>query len=654
MRPHSRPARRERSLAVVALLLSPLACTGADWPTYLHDGQRTASGSDEVVLSPRSVPRLARVWSFGTGDNVVSSPVVADGTVYVGSSDGYEYALDGASGAFRWRTFLGTTFNPTCPAPAPQGVYSTATVADGVLYVGGGDQYWYALDAASGRVLWRILVGDHDRLPGHYNWSSPLIYRGYAYIGVGSLCDHPKVQGKLLQVDLATHQVVRAFPVVPAGQLGGGLWSSPAIDPATDTIYLTTGDHDPDRPIRSQPYANAIIALDAATLAVKSSWQVPLSWDTLPDADWSTTPILVSDKATPPHRLVAAVYKSGYLYAFDRTGSLAAGPRWQAQIARKGDDPYRGDASVSSAAYGNGVIFQAGGKTFVHGRPVRGSVRAVDSMTGRILWERDEASTVLAPLAYADGIVVVGAGPAVQVLSAATGAVLYSYDTGKQIFNGAAIANGRIYVGSSNQNVYAFGLPAPHASGTFSGNFPLPGGAGRYAFKPDIGGIATVGVCAASPTAASIDLLLSDDAGKAIASGTSPSYCNWAVATVSAGQVYTATVATHAGAGRYVAAWSVNGAAVVWSAGGALPRRGATVQSFLTLSAGTVSLSACGPQGTIFDTYLTDPYGNSLAGSTAPTACQALAFTQASPGLFHLKVAVASGTGGWSGTIITP
>src|SRR5207302_11493222 len=98
----------------------------------------------------------------------------------VGSWDGYEYALDAATGTLKWKTFLGQTTAPCYPQLA--GVSSVADVENGVVYVGGGDSNWYALDAATGNVLWKVFIGDNTK--GWYNWASPLIYNGFAYIGI--------------------------------------------------------------------------------------------------------------------------------------------------------------------------------------------------------------------------------------------------------------------------------------------------------------------------------------------------------------------------------------------------------------------------------------------------------------------------------------
>ena len=228
----------------------------------LADGQRSGSSPGDTVLSPANAGQLAKLWSFKTGGVVAASATVVGGIVYVGSWDGYEYALDAATGALKWKTFLGITNAPNCSPPS-LGVSSAATVSGGVVYVGGGDSFWYALDAGTGSVLWRVFTGDNSAASGHYNWSSPLIYNGFAYVGVASLGDCPLVQGQLLKVSLSTQQVVATFNLVPNGQVGGGIWTSPAVDSLTNTIYMTTGTV----ANTTQTLSQAIVAVDATTMA---------------------------------------------------------------------------------------------------------------------------------------------------------------------------------------------------------------------------------------------------------------------------------------------------------------------------------------------------------------------------------------------------
>jgi len=427
------------------------SASASDWPTYLHDAQRTAASGD-TTLSTANVARLTKRWSYATGGIIAAGATVVNGVAYIGSWDGYEYALDAASGALKWKTFLGITRASSNCFPSTIGVSSVATVQDGVVYVGGGDTYWYALDATTGTVLWKVYTGDNSATGGHYNWSSPLIYNGYAYIGIASVGDCPLVQGQLLQVSLATRQVVNTFNVVPNGQIGGGVWTSPAVDPTTNTVYVTTGTLND----YTQTLSEALVALDASTLALKGVWQVPRS-AAVSDSDWGNSPLLFDD-ASGRH-LVAAVNKNGVLYAFDR-GNLNAGPVWQREVAIGGQCPTCGDGSVSSMALGNGLLYVASGNTTINGQGYPGAVRAIDPATGNVVWEHGEPNPVLPALAYANGLVVAAAGPTLDVLNAANGARLYSYRTGATFYGPPTVAEGAIYIGSNDANVYAFALPA--------------------------------------------------------------------------------------------------------------------------------------------------------------------------------------------------
>ena len=88
---------------------------------------------------------------------------------------------------------------------------------------------------------------------------------GYAYIGIASNCDNPLVQGQLLQVPISgaqQGQIINTYNFVPNGQVGGGVWTSPTYDAATNTIFLSTGTLADFTQTQSQ----AIVALNATNL----------------------------------------------------------------------------------------------------------------------------------------------------------------------------------------------------------------------------------------------------------------------------------------------------------------------------------------------------------------------------------------------------
>ena len=99
-----------------------------------------------------------------------SSPLVADGRVYVGDWRGDVYALDERTGRTRWRFHTGGA------------VKGGAALAGRRLYVGSYDGHVYCLDARSGREIWR--TGAQPRL-GHTGtfYATPAVAYGRVYIG---------------------------------------------------------------------------------------------------------------------------------------------------------------------------------------------------------------------------------------------------------------------------------------------------------------------------------------------------------------------------------------------------------------------------------------------------------------------------------------
>ena len=447
-----------------------------DWPMYLHDGGLSAA-STETILTPAAASNLRPLWTYKTGGVIAASATVVAGVAYVGSWDGYEYALNASTGALIWKTNLGITTAPGCSPPS-LGVSSVAAVVGGVVYVGGGDSNWYALNAATGAVLWTVPTGDNSAAGGHYNWSSPLIVGNSAYIGIASLGDCPLVQGQLLRVDLTTHLVAASVNFVPTGQAGGGIWTTPAIDTSTNTVYVTTGTLNQV----TQTTSEAMVALDATTLAIKSHWQIPRSAANA-DSDWGDSPILFTDGNG--RAMVAGIDKNGFLYAFDRS-NLALGPIWSEQIAIGGICPTCGDASVASMAFAQGLLYVAGGNTTIAGLGYPGAVRAINPTTGAVVWARGLAGPVIPALAYDNGMVFAGSGPRLEVLDAGTGARLFSYSTSGAIYSPPSISGGTVFIGSGDGNVYAF-APATPTTPAPDSNCP----AGQVC--QDIGGPAPAG-----------------------------------------------------------------------------------------------------------------------------------------------------------------
>jgi outer membrane protein assembly factor BamB len=127
-------------------------------------------------------------WKFETRGPVNSSPAAAGGLVYVGSIDGNVYAVDATTGQQRWafatkgeRRFTAPGIHGAIPRtermPDPFDVFlSSPTVVGSVVYIGSGDHHVYALDASTGSLKWQFAAGDVIH-------AAPAVSNGVVYVG---------------------------------------------------------------------------------------------------------------------------------------------------------------------------------------------------------------------------------------------------------------------------------------------------------------------------------------------------------------------------------------------------------------------------------------------------------------------------------------
>ncbi len=420
---------------------------------FLQNPARTAASVDPN-LSVARASRLQLRLAVATGGPIATSVSIVGTTAYVGAWDGDEYAISITSGRIIWKRFLGTDSDSGC-APSELGVTSSATIVGDTLYVGGGGAYWYALSRTTGRILWKVYTGAVGLAGAHYNWSSPLIYGGYAYIGVASNCDDPLVQGHLMKVAISgphRGQVVANHNFVPNGEIGGGVWTSPTLDTGTDTIFVSTGtlnDH-------TQTQSQAIVALNARTLRTRSVWQLPFE-AAVADSDWGTTPTLTTDSAGA--KLVSVANKNGILYTF-RRNDIAKGPIWQRRVAIGGSCPQCGEGTISSGVFANGVLYYAGGFNYnaKTGLGSGGSISALNPGTGKVIWTRQTEQPIMGSPAYVNGMIAEAEGSTFEVLNARNGALLYSAVLPAPVDSAVSVARSQFFLGALNGHMYSFGL----------------------------------------------------------------------------------------------------------------------------------------------------------------------------------------------------
>lgn len=444
--------------AIAHAATSSEAKSSGSWSTYLYNNDRDGFDKAETIINPTSAKKLKQKWVQTAGGLISVQPVEANNLVYWGAwGDGLERATS-LSGSQVWATSVGVSPPANCGTHT-LGVASTATIAtetihgtsESVLYVGGGDVNFYALNAKTGAKIWETPLGTK---PDYFIWSSPAVYNGSVYIGLSSRGDCPLVRGELVQMDAATGKIQHIFYTVPNNCVGASVWGSPTIDKVAGTIYIVTGNG--GNCSGSEPYAVAIVELHASDLSLVSSWQVPSSQQGN-DSDFGTTPTffnaVINGKST---KLVGAPNKNGIFYTFKRD-ALASGPVWKDTIAAGGSCPQCGDGSISPAAWNGSTLYAAGGKTTIKGTSCAGSLRAINPATGAYIWQTCFSDgPIIAAVSGVPGVVFVGEGSHMVAVAAASGKTLFNFDTGAQIYEGASISSGVVYFGSTNNNLYAF------------------------------------------------------------------------------------------------------------------------------------------------------------------------------------------------------
>jgi len=217
----------EVALAVLATFAT--LCSAHAAPPALFRGDARHGGS----YPGAGVPVLHGVkWKFKAAGPVLSSPAVAAGTLYFGSSDHQVYALDEKSGALRWKF---ATHGRVTASPA---------VADGRVYIGSYDGSFYALDAQSGALVWKFATEGERRfaarhlhgaepaaetMPDPFDvfLSSPVVDGKRVYFGSGDGNVYAlEAASGALAWKFHTGNVVHASPALADGTLYVGSWDS--------------------------------------------------------------------------------------------------------------------------------------------------------------------------------------------------------------------------------------------------------------------------------------------------------------------------------------------------------------------------------------------------------------------------------------------
>ena len=338
-------------------------------------------------------------WRVQTDGPVQSTPVVANGTLYVGSGDGHLYALDASTGAERWRFHAG------------RAISSSPAVAGGLVYAGSRDGAYFALDVATGAQRWRVETGPDAPLAwgfesGDLYTASPAVAGGLALLG-GS-------DGRVWAVDAVSGSVRWQF------RTEGRVRSSPAV--AGGRVYVGSMD-------------GTLYALELA--GGRLVWRFDTEGHALESGKFGFDRRTIQSSPAVADGKVFVGSRDGHLYAVDEeTGRRL----WAADHEMSWVN--------SSPAVAGGLVFA--------GSSDNRFVQAVDARTGKERWRIPTERLVWSSPAIAGDFVYVGdASGTLYALDRATGAERWRYRSGRRIYSSPVLADGRLYVGNDDGAIYA-------------------------------------------------------------------------------------------------------------------------------------------------------------------------------------------------------
>ncbi len=381
--PPSQPASPPASTTAAAVDAQRLAAREPDqWlaPGGDSNGDYYSPLKD---INRGNVAKLGFAWDYrlGTNRGQESSPLVIDDVMYASSNFGRIYALDAGTGKELWKYdpgIDGEWGRYACCDAVNRGLVAFG----GRLYVGALDGWLHAVDAKTGRRVWKVdtLIGRRERKP--YTLSgAPLLAGDLVIVGNGG-GDFAGARGYIAAYDVRSGALRWRFFTVPrnpaegpqdqphleaavktwdprhrwdAGS-GGTVWDGMAYDSALGLVYFGTANAAPynsyvaGRRSGDELYAASIVAVHATTGIL--AWY----YQTVPGDRWdfdSTQKLVLAELNLDGRRrqVLMQAAKNGFFYVLDRaSGELLSAHNFAFVNWTLGIDPKTGRPIPDPAA----------------------------------------------------------------------------------------------------------------------------------------------------------------------------------------------------------------------------------------------------------------------------------------------------------------
>ena len=138
--------------------------SAVDMKDALTAAARKTGILSKVTTSISQAGGIKPLWKFKCEDEIRSTPLNYQNTVFIGCYDNNMYAINAANGEFVWKY------------PTDGGIVSKPVAYEGNIYFGSEDQRLHVVSARSGKVVWTYYTDGPVR-------SSVRIAEGHAFIG---------------------------------------------------------------------------------------------------------------------------------------------------------------------------------------------------------------------------------------------------------------------------------------------------------------------------------------------------------------------------------------------------------------------------------------------------------------------------------------
>ena len=297
--------------------------TTTEWLSYNNslEGQRFSHLSEINTANASQLGEVCRVQIDGPA-SFHAGLIVSGGLIYTNTSR-MTVAIDAQTCEVRWKY----DYQPEDPRCG--GSNRGLALQNGRLYRGTCDGRLIALDAATGKLLWKNVIAIPEL--GESTSAVPLAWQNLVFMGIGG--SELGIRGRVMAYDAISGQELWRFHTIPMGEEtgartwkrpataktgGGGVWGAMSLDVTRGELYVPVGNPWPDIDRDYRPgdnlFTNSIVVLDARTGALKWWHQVsPTDWM---DFDLAAAPVLYRGGGARDY--VAIGGKDGYLTVVDR------------------------------------------------------------------------------------------------------------------------------------------------------------------------------------------------------------------------------------------------------------------------------------------------------------------------------------------------